>query len=99
MLNLQNMAILVSGAAGFIGSNFVLDWFSQSNEDIVSLDLLTYARVYENLSSLENNSRHHFIRGNIADRVLVSKLLKNIIFELSFIPRLKVVKIDLFIAK
>jgi len=70
------MAILVTGAAGFIGSNFVLDWFSQSNEDIVSLDLLTYAGAFENLSSLENNSRHHFIRGNIADRVLVSKLLK-----------------------
>ena len=70
------MAILVTGAAGFIGSNFVLDWFSQSNEDIVSLDLLTYAGVFKNLSSLENNSHHHFIRGNIADKVLVSKLLK-----------------------
>jgi dTDP-glucose 4,6-dehydratase len=52
MLNLQNMAILVTGAVGFIGPNFVLDWFSQSSEDIVSLDLLTYAEVYENLSSL-----------------------------------------------
>ena len=52
------MAILVTGAAGFIGSNFVLDWFSQSNEDIVSLDLLTYAGVFKNLSSLENKSHH-----------------------------------------
>ena len=45
------MAILVTGAAGFIGSNFVLDWFSQSQEDIVSLDLLTYAGNLKNLSS------------------------------------------------
>jgi dTDP-D-glucose 4,6-dehydratase len=47
------MTILVTGAAGFIGSNFVLDWFSQSKEDVVSLDLLTYAGNLENLSSLD----------------------------------------------
>ena len=70
------MTILVTGAAGFIGSNCVLDWFSQSKEDVVSLDLLTYAGNLENLSSLNNNPHHHFIKGNIGDRELVSELLK-----------------------
>jgi dTDP-glucose 4,6-dehydratase len=70
------MTILVTGAAGFIGSNFVLDWFNQSKEDVISLDLLTYAGNIENLSSLDNNPRHHFIKGNIGDRELVSELLK-----------------------
>jgi dTDP-glucose 4,6-dehydratase len=70
------MAILVTGAAGFIGSNFVLDWFGHSNEDVVSLDLLTYAGNLENLSSLNNNPRHHFIQGNIGDRDLVLKLFQ-----------------------
>jgi dTDP-glucose 4,6-dehydratase len=70
------MTILVTGAAGFIGSNFVLDWLNQSKEDVVSLDLLTYAGNLENLSSLDNNPRHHFIKGNIGDRELVSELLK-----------------------
>lgn len=72
------MTILVTGAAGFIGSNFVLDWCDQSTEDVVSLDLLTYAGNLENLSSLNNNPQHHFIQGNIGDRDLVSQLLKNI---------------------
>jgi dTDP-glucose 4,6-dehydratase len=70
------MTILVTGAAGFIGSNFVLDWFHNSKEDIVSLDLLTYAGNLENLSSLNQNPQHHFVRGNIGDRDLVSNLLK-----------------------
>jgi dTDP-glucose 4,6-dehydratase len=70
------MTILVTGAAGFIGSNFVLDWFSQSKEDVVSLDLLTYAGNLENLSSLNQNPQHHFVKGNIGDRDLVSSLLK-----------------------
>jgi dTDP-glucose 4,6-dehydratase len=70
------MTILVTGAAGFIGSNFVLDWFQQSNEDAVSLDLLTYAGNLENLSSLNNNPQHHFIKGNIGDRDLVTQLLQ-----------------------
>ncbi|CAM8361811.1 dTDP-glucose 4,6-dehydratase [Candidatus Methylopumilus planktonicus] len=70
------MTILVTGAAGFIGSNFVLDWLNQSKEDVVSLDLLSYAGNLENLSSLDNNPRHHFIKGNIGDRELVSELLK-----------------------
>ena len=70
------MAILVTGAAGFIGSNFVLDWFLTSQEDVVSLDLLTYAGNLENLSSLEANPHHHFVKGNIGDRELVANLLK-----------------------
>jgi len=70
------MTILVTGAAGFIGSNFVLDWFDQSNnEGIVSLDLLTYAGNLENLVSLDSNSRHFFVKGDIADRELILQLL------------------------
>ncbi len=70
------MTILVTGAAGFIGSNFVLDWLDQSPEDVVSLDLLTYAGNLENLSSLNQNPHHHFVKGNIRDRDLVLTLLK-----------------------
>ena len=70
------MTILVTGAAGFIGSNFVLDWLSQSSEEVVSLDLLTYAGNLENLSSLNQNPHHHFVKGNIGDRDLVLTLLK-----------------------
>ncbi len=69
------MTILVTGAAGFIGSNFVSDWFDQSEEGVVSLDLLTYAGNLENLSSLDGNPHHHFIRGNIGDRALLSEIL------------------------
>ena len=70
------MTILVTGAAGFIGSNFVLDWLDQSTEDVISLDLLTYAGNLQNLSSLDNNPHHHFVQGDIGDRSLVSGLFK-----------------------
>ena len=70
------MTILVTGAAGFIGSNFVLDWFDYKKEDVVSLDLLTYAGNLENLFSLNNNSHHYFVKGNIGDRELIAELLK-----------------------
>ncbi len=70
------MTILVTGAAGFIGSNFVLDWFDQSTEEVISLDLLTYAGNLENLSSLNQNPHHHFVQGNIGDRDLILNLLK-----------------------
>ena len=70
------MTILVTGAAGFIGSNFVLDWVNHTKEDVVSLDLLTYAGNLENLSSLSGNAQHHFVEGNIGDRELISELLK-----------------------
>ena len=69
------MTILVTGAAGFIGSNFVLDWLDQSNEPVVNLDLLTYAGNLENLKELEGDPRHQFVRGNIGDRSLVANLL------------------------
>ncbi|MCH9638659.1 MAG: dTDP-glucose 4,6-dehydratase [Betaproteobacteria bacterium] len=67
--------ILVTGGAGFIGSNFVLDWFKQSDEDVVNLDLLTYAGNLQNLATIANDPRHNFIQGNIGDIVLVKKIL------------------------
>jgi dTDP-glucose 4,6-dehydratase len=70
------MAILVTGAAGFIGSNFVLEWFINHDEPIISLDLLTYAGNLRNLSSLNGHLAHHFVKGDIGDRTLVSQLLK-----------------------
>ncbi len=69
------MTILVTGGAGFIGSNFVLDWCAQSNEAIVNLDKLTYAGNLENLASLRGNPQHHFVQGDIGDRALVERLL------------------------
>jgi dTDP-glucose 4,6-dehydratase len=69
------MTILVTGAAGFIGSNFVLDWLEQCNEPVVNLDLLTYAGNLENLKDLIGDPRYQFAFGNIGDRALVGKLL------------------------
>ena len=69
------MSILVTGGAGFIGSNFVLDWLAQSDEKIINLDKLTYAGNIENLESLDGNGRHVFVHGDIADAALVSSLL------------------------
>ena len=68
--------ILVTGGAGFIGSNFVLDWFTTSGESVLNLDLLTYAGNLENLSSLADDPRHIFVRGDIGDQALVTALLK-----------------------
>jgi dTDP-glucose 4,6-dehydratase len=69
------MTLLVTGGAGFIGSNFVLDWLKQSDEKIVNLDALTYAGNLENLSSLRGDARHLFVHGDICDRALVDRLL------------------------
>jgi dTDP-glucose 4,6-dehydratase len=69
------MTILVTGGAGFIGSNFVLDWLAQSEEHVVNLDKLTYAGNLENLQSLQGNSGHFFVRGDIVDGALVQRLL------------------------
>ena len=71
------MAILVTGGAGFIGSNFILDWLSQSGEKIINLDALTYAGNLDNLVSLENNGGYQFVQGSIGDSALVSDILAN----------------------
>jgi len=68
--------ILVTGGAGFIGSNFVLDWLAQCDEPVLNLDLLTYAGNPENLASLQGDGRHHFVRGDIGDSELVARLLR-----------------------
>ncbi|RYF15918.1 MAG: dTDP-glucose 4,6-dehydratase, partial [Comamonadaceae bacterium] len=67
--------ILVTGGAGFIGSNFVLDWLAAGGEPVVNLDKLTYAGNLENLRSLEGDARHVFVKGDIGDEQLVSELL------------------------
>ena len=69
------MSILVTGGAGFIGSNFVLDWLAQSDEIVINLDKLTYAGNRENLQSLNGDPRHVFVQGDIGDSTLVANLL------------------------
>ena len=69
------MTILVTGGAGFIGSNFVLDWLAQSDEAVVNLDALTYAGNLQNLASLQGHPGHAFVKGDIGDRALVDSLL------------------------
>jgi dTDP-glucose 4,6-dehydratase len=67
--------ILVTGGAGFIGANFVIDWLSATGEPVVNLDKLTYAGNLENLASLAGDERHVFVRGDIGDTQLVARLL------------------------
>ncbi len=67
--------LLVTGGAGFIGSNFVLDWLARSDETVVNFDKLTYAGNLENLSSLDGDKRHVFVKGDIGDSALVGQLL------------------------
>ena len=66
--------LLVTGGAGFIGSNFVLDWLAQSAEGIINLDLLTYAGNRRNLVSVNDDVRHRFVRGGIGDAELLTSL-------------------------
>ena len=69
------MTILITGGAGFIGSNFVLDWLARSDETVINLDKLTYAGNLANLESLRGDARHVFVQGDIGDFDLVSRLL------------------------
>jgi dTDP-glucose 4,6-dehydratase len=72
------MTILVTGGAGFIGSNFALEWFNDpgtAGERVINVDLLTYAGNVENLASLSTDPRHHFVQGDICDRALIDQLL------------------------
>src|SRR5271154_4349793 len=74
MLN-DESPILVTGGAGFIGSPFVLDWFSTVGSPLVNLDKLTYAGNLRNLVPIAHLPGYHFVRGDIQDRALVDRLL------------------------
>ncbi|MEO8738911.1 MAG: dTDP-glucose 4,6-dehydratase [Casimicrobiaceae bacterium] len=67
--------ILVTGGAGFIGANFVIDWLERVDERVVTLDKLTYAGNLGNLAPVKDDARHVFVRGDIGDRSLVERLL------------------------
>ena len=66
--------ILVTGGAGFIGANFILDWMEQTGEPVLNLDALTYAGNRESLASLDGDTRHVFVHGDITDRTLLDRL-------------------------
>jgi dTDP-glucose 4,6-dehydratase len=70
------MTILVTGGAGFIGSNFVLDWLAERDEPVINLDKLTYAGNPESLVSLHGDPRYAFVQGDIGDKDLISSLLE-----------------------
>ncbi|MDD2725544.1 MAG: dTDP-glucose 4,6-dehydratase [Methylovulum sp.] len=72
----MNKAIIVTGGAGFIGSNFVMDWLANSEVTVINLDCLTYAGNMENLASLEGDVRHVFVKGSIGDSGLVHGLFE-----------------------
>jgi len=69
------MTILVTGCAGFIGSNFVHTWLGSSDEHVINLDKLTYAGNLANLEALKDDPRHVFVQGDIGDTTLVPQLL------------------------
>jgi len=69
-------SILVTGGAGFIGSNFVLQWLGRAKSPVVNFDKLTYAGNLGNLASVLSNRDHKFIQGDIGDRKLVARILK-----------------------
>ena len=71
----ESRMILVTGGAGFIGANFVLDWLRGSDEGVINLDKLTYAGNLHNLASLQGDARHTFVQGDIGDSALVARLL------------------------
>ncbi len=67
--------ILVTGGAGFIGANFVMDWIATTGEPVINLDALTYAGNRESLKSLDGDARHIFVHGDITDRAMLDSLL------------------------
>lgn len=67
--------IFVTGGAGFIGSNFVLNWLAHNQEDVLNIDKLTYAGNVQNLKSVENNPHYHFSRTDIGDQNAIEELL------------------------
>ena len=67
--------ILVTGGAGFIGSNFVIDWLTKNDETVINLDKLTYAGNINNLISVKSDERHIFVNGDISDTSLLTELL------------------------
>ena len=69
------MTIFVTGGAGFIGSNFILDWLAQSSEPVVNIDKLSYAGNLQSLSSIQNHPSHHFVQADIANQNTISQLL------------------------
>ncbi|WP_257168108.1 dTDP-glucose 4,6-dehydratase [Bradyrhizobium sp. SRS-191] len=75
MAELGSRTILVTGGAGFIGANFILDWFATNDSPVVTLDKLTYAGNIKNLAALHGNPKHMFVRGDIGDVDLVQSLL------------------------
>lgn len=68
--------IFVTGGAGFIGANFVLDWLELGGEPVVNIDKLTYAGNVESLNSVMEDSRHVFVQGDIGDESLIAELLE-----------------------
>ncbi len=70
------MTILVTGGAGFIGGNFVLDWCARSDEPVVNIDKLTYAGNLQTLASLQGHPRHTFVRADIADAAQIAPILQ-----------------------
>ena len=68
---------MVTGASGFIGLNFVIDWLEKNKEEVISLDLLNYSKNIRDLNSLTSNPKHHFVKGDIANRKLVLRLLRD----------------------
>ena len=71
------MSIMVTGGAGFIGSNFVIEWLERHNEKVINVDKLTYAGNLENLVTLEDNLNHIFVHEDISNTQVINQLLQD----------------------